>query len=345
MIIRSARLEDRPAARALAARLGLDYPEMEDDPFWVAEDGGRIVGLVGLKRHADCLELVGLGVEPDRRSGGTGRPGSSRPWPPWRTAIVYLATIIPDFFARLRIPARRRRTRPAWPRIRPGAKAVPGIGCTVMVRRRTMSLPVFPEFKPLELEDRDELLPYFERYPLEISESTFANHFIWRRFDHPRLHHDPRQPLLLLRAARSSRPIFSSRSAINDIPETLRDLPDRGAPPVPHPRLLRRALVRRPPLRARPGRFRLCLPDRGSDRAQGQEIRRQAEPDQEVRKIPRLALRPRSEPADLAPAGALFEEWLADKGADGGAIDAQKDAIQEALLHFEDAGPDRRRHR
>jgi hypothetical protein len=49
-----------------------------------------------------------------------------------------------------------------------------------------MNLPVFPFFKALELSDREALLPFFRRFPLEISESTFGNHFIWRRFDHPR---------------------------------------------------------------------------------------------------------------------------------------------------------------
>ena len=90
-------MEDAPRIAALAASLGLDYPEMESDPAWVAEDGGRVVGSVSLMTHPDSLELVALGVDPDFRGRGLGRrlvqallqatPGD-----------VHLATIIPDFF-------------------------------------------------------------------------------------------------------------------------------------------------------------------------------------------------------------------------------------------------------
>jgi len=98
MIIRRAAPEDRPGIRSLAERLGLDYPGMEDDPFWAAVEGGAVIGMVGLKRHADSDELVSLGVDPDKRSGGLGR----------RLVValaaevagdIHLATIIPGFFA------------------------------------------------------------------------------------------------------------------------------------------------------------------------------------------------------------------------------------------------------
>jgi N-acetylglutamate synthase-like GNAT family acetyltransferase len=72
MIIRPARSEDRPAVRDLSGRLGLDYPDMEGDRFWVAAEDSRILGLVGLKDRGDCLELVGLGVAPEARSAGLG---------------------------------------------------------------------------------------------------------------------------------------------------------------------------------------------------------------------------------------------------------------------------------
>jgi N-acetylglutamate synthase-like GNAT family acetyltransferase len=134
MIIRNARSEDRPAARALASRLDLDYGGMEEDRFWIAESGGRIAGLVGLKAHADCLELVGLGVDPDSRSAGiAGRlvealiEGAG--------ADVYLFTVIPAFFARCgflpaeSIPAGMAKD-PSW------CEGCPRTGCTVMVRRR-----------------------------------------------------------------------------------------------------------------------------------------------------------------------------------------------------------------
>lgn len=97
MLVREALPEDIPAAVALARRLELDYPGIEADRLWVAEDNDRIVGLVALKTHPDCLELCALGVDPDHRGMGTGKaliealmteaPGA-----------VHLATIIPGFF-------------------------------------------------------------------------------------------------------------------------------------------------------------------------------------------------------------------------------------------------------
>jgi len=70
---------------------------MEGDDFWLAEDAGRIVGLVALKKHPDCLELCALGVEPARRGEGIAKSlvgalvaaaGDD----------VYLATVLPAFF-------------------------------------------------------------------------------------------------------------------------------------------------------------------------------------------------------------------------------------------------------
>lgn len=135
MNIRPATVEDRPGIRALAERLGLEYPGMEDDPFWAASDGGAVVGMVGLKRHADSDELVSLGVDPDRRSGGLGRrlvetlaaavPGD-----------LWLATIIPGFFAGCGFavvpsgPAGMMRKDPSW------CEGCPRERCTVMVRKK-----------------------------------------------------------------------------------------------------------------------------------------------------------------------------------------------------------------
>jgi N-acetylglutamate synthase-like GNAT family acetyltransferase len=97
MRVRKALPEDIPAAAGLAGKLGLDYPGMEDDRLWVAEEAGRIVGLVALKRHDDCFELCALGVDPGHRGKGAAKalvetlmaeaPGD-----------VHLATIIPGFF-------------------------------------------------------------------------------------------------------------------------------------------------------------------------------------------------------------------------------------------------------
>jgi N-acetylglutamate synthase-like GNAT family acetyltransferase len=97
MPIRKARPEDIPAALDLARKLELDYPGMDADRLWVAEESGEIVGLVALKKHPDCLELCALGVDPGSRGSGIAKalvtalmaeaPGD-----------VHLATVTPAFF-------------------------------------------------------------------------------------------------------------------------------------------------------------------------------------------------------------------------------------------------------
>lgn len=97
MRIRKALPPDIPEAFELARRLGLDDPGLAQDAIWVAEDAGRIAGLVALRRHPDCLELYALGVEPRYRGRGLAKalvealmaeaPGD-----------IHLATVIPEFF-------------------------------------------------------------------------------------------------------------------------------------------------------------------------------------------------------------------------------------------------------
>ena len=97
MRVRKARSEDIPPAVELARTLGLDYPGMESDRLWLAEESGKIVGLVALKKQPDCLELCGLGIDARSREMGLGKalvealmadaPGD-----------VHLATVIPGFF-------------------------------------------------------------------------------------------------------------------------------------------------------------------------------------------------------------------------------------------------------
>lgn len=110
---------------------------MENDTLWVAEEKGRIAGLVALKTHADCLELCALGVDIAFRGRGIAKalvealmaeaPGD-----------VHLATVIPVFFEscgfhiiRNGIPATfpaKRRT--AW------CEGCPQERCTVMRRAK-----------------------------------------------------------------------------------------------------------------------------------------------------------------------------------------------------------------
>jgi N-acetylglutamate synthase-like GNAT family acetyltransferase len=110
MRIRKARTSDFPQILDLAQRLNLDYSDMASDNFWVAAEGERVFGICGLKRHPDCSELCALGVEEFRRSQGLGRRLVHAVLRAAQ-AELYLATVIPGFFARFgfseaeRIPA------------------------------------------------------------------------------------------------------------------------------------------------------------------------------------------------------------------------------------------------
>lgn len=97
MRTRKAKKADFPGIVALAKDLGLDYPGIEEDTFWVAEAGGRIAGIVALKKHMDCLELCALGVDPGFRGQGLAR-SLVRSLLDAAQAEVFLATVIPVFF-------------------------------------------------------------------------------------------------------------------------------------------------------------------------------------------------------------------------------------------------------
>jgi N-acetylglutamate synthase-like GNAT family acetyltransferase len=100
MRVRKALPDNLPHAVSLARSLGLDYPGMENDRFWVAEEDKRIVGIVGLKKHPDCLELCALGVEAAHRGRGVAKALVEALMAEAR-GDVHLATIIPGFFEAL----------------------------------------------------------------------------------------------------------------------------------------------------------------------------------------------------------------------------------------------------
>jgi N-acetylglutamate synthase-like GNAT family acetyltransferase len=98
MFIRKANRADLPEVIRLAKTCNLDYEGMEADAFLVAEEGGRILGICGLKKHPECLELCALGVGEEWRGSGYGKRlvrAALREEP----GEIYLATVIPGFFA------------------------------------------------------------------------------------------------------------------------------------------------------------------------------------------------------------------------------------------------------
>ncbi len=97
MTVRKPRGREIESAVELAGNLGLDYPEMEEDRLWIAEENGRIVGVVALKSHPDCLELCALGVDPMERKKGIGG-GLVEALMKEAPGDVHLATVIPAYF-------------------------------------------------------------------------------------------------------------------------------------------------------------------------------------------------------------------------------------------------------
>lgn len=83
-----------------------------------------------------------------------------------------------------------------------------------------MSLPTFPEFKPLEISDQAEVEAYFEKFPSETSDYTFPNLFIWRNYDHPKLSLLNNNLIILLSPAEST-PYFLFPIGKTKIEETL----------------------------------------------------------------------------------------------------------------------------
>jgi len=138
MRVRKISPEEAAPAVELARTLRLEYPGMEADELWAAEDDrGRIVGLVALKTHSDCLELCALGVDPGSRGKGVGK-ALIEALMAEATGDVHLATIIPGFFEdcgfhiiKEAIPATfpaKRKT--AW------CEGCPQERCTVMLRKK-----------------------------------------------------------------------------------------------------------------------------------------------------------------------------------------------------------------
>jgi hypothetical protein len=199
-----------------------------------------------------------------------------------------------------------------------------------------MSLPVYPEFKGLVLEDRPNLLPFFERFPLEISESTFANHFIWRGFDRPRfttIHGN-----LCFRFAPPGQPAYFLQPLGDvEIPDTIRTCLESA------PRLARipASFAERwcGGLRCAPDRDDFDYVYRTEDLAELKGKRFDGKRNR-IKKFEKSFAWSylRVDASDLSACRALFEEWRTGRERESGEADAQQDAIQEALLHYQTLG-------
>jgi len=196
-----------------------------------------------------------------------------------------------------------------------------------------MIRPLFPEFKNVGLEDRDIIQSFIDRHPAEVCEMNFGNIFIWRNFDHPRFTFINGN-LCLLSEPPDEPPYFLQPIGGGNIPETIRT-----------------CLSVAPRLSRIPASFasRYCLgfqcaPDRNNfdyvyetrnlielkgKKYDGKRNRIRKFERDHVYRYSKLT------PDHLPACRRLFEEWFREKDATNSMIGAQKDAIQEALTHFE----------
>ena len=139
MRVRKAGPSDLPSVVILAKSLDLDYPGLEGDALWAAEDDrGRIVGLVARKTHTDCLELCALGVNRECRGQGIAKELVQALLAETH-GDVHLATVIPGFFEACGFHAIEEDIPAAFPakRLTAWCDGCPRERCTVMLRKRS----------------------------------------------------------------------------------------------------------------------------------------------------------------------------------------------------------------
>jgi N-acetylglutamate synthase-like GNAT family acetyltransferase len=100
MKIRRAGKEDSAQIMEILRKLDLYHPSRIPDDFWVADEGGKIVGVSCLTDYGDILFLSSVGVIEERREKGVAKAILEEILAGARKDI-YLYTIIPDFFRKL----------------------------------------------------------------------------------------------------------------------------------------------------------------------------------------------------------------------------------------------------
>jgi hypothetical protein len=199
-----------------------------------------------------------------------------------------------------------------------------------------MTLPVFPDFKPLALEDRTIIQEFFDRDPYAGSEFCFGNNFIWRQYDHPRwsvlngnlclLYQPPGQ------APHALPPIGGT-----EIPATIDALLDQV------PRLIRvpSAFVEKHGagflVEADRDEFDYVYATEDLAELKGKKFDGKRNRIRKFEKEHTWRYLPLTQ-GHIDACRLLFEEWFADKEDDSAMALGQKQAIQEALIHFEDLG-------
>ena len=200
-----------------------------------------------------------------------------------------------------------------------------------------MILPRFPEFKPLGLEDLDLVTAALVRHPADVCELTFANMFIWREVEKPKLT-SIHGNLCVLCAPPAEPPYFLQPIGAERIPETV-DLCLSAAP-----RLSRVAadfaLRHCGSFQCRPDRdnFDYVYESAGLISLQGKKFDGKRN---HIRRFERAHAYEyqRMAPAHLTACQELLDDWLTVKAAnDSPAAGPWRPVIREACAHLDRLG-------
>lgn len=199
-----------------------------------------------------------------------------------------------------------------------------------------MSAPVFPEFKPVGLEDKPFIEGRIRAHPSAACEINFTNIFIWRHFEASR-YTLIRGNLCVLCEPPNEPPYFLQPVGAEDLEATVRDCLE-FAPRlsrVPEDFVLRNCGGLRS--EAEPDNFDYVYRAEDLIQLKGKKydgkrnrIRKfeRSHPFRYLRLAPEL----------INSCRRLFEEWFAGKANEDPAIHAEKEAILEALAGFEVLG-------
>ncbi|MFH1387019.1 MAG: GNAT family N-acetyltransferase [bacterium] len=97
MDIRQATVQDKPQILELLKTLDLYYHDQPLNDFWVAEENGKIIGVVRLEEFPDFSFISSLGVLEVERKKGIASQLLKHLFELTKKDL-YLYTIIPDFF-------------------------------------------------------------------------------------------------------------------------------------------------------------------------------------------------------------------------------------------------------
>lgn len=196
--------------------------------------------------------------------------------------------------------------------------------------------PLFPEFKPLSLEDRDIIKAYFEKYPSGACEMSVPNLFIWRNFEKPvyTLLHDN----LCIHCSPPSEPAyFLPPVGENNIERTI-DICLSFAPRLSRvPEAFVEKFCRGYALEEDRNNFDYVYLSSDLIELKGKKYdgkRNRLKKIEKYRPFNYVKLSSRH----MADCLHLLEDWLEKKSSVDRILRAQKEAIIEALTHFEALG-------